>query len=520
MRVTNSMISNSAKIHIGSAKNKLLKYEEQYTSQQKIQRPSDDPTVAVRSLKLRTTYSQLNQYVEKNVKDAMNWMDTTETALENIGSLLTQMKGYLNQGNCDDLETDQRQSVLSTLKQYVDSIFEDEANTDYSGRYLFTGYRTDTSLLFSTATDKLEYKITEEFGYDSFRSVTSVTGGASYDSTITNGQQYVDAAATTTTAYRLQLAYDNCADSVSFTTENDANGNPVPIPAIDFKFTDADGKDITADIMEDTGGNTITPTVKLSTSGKEVRKVGDDEILYLYDTGEVLMGKNVYSRIQENQANISVDYCKKEFNKSDIRPEMYFKATCHDTVTNKTINYVEPSNQNIRYEVNYSQTVTVNTQARDAISTDIYRNIDYIAQTIEATDEVDKKIAECEKLISNTTDKTKLAALNSLKNTLEDEKKLRVSVMAEAFGMGLTMVDKVEEKLNVAIAELGAKYNRTQLTSDKLLDTRLDTEERLSDNEGVDLPDVYINLTQADNLYQASLSATSKILGNSLLDYI
>jgi hypothetical protein len=51
MRVTNSMISNSASAHITNAKNSLLKYSDQYTTQKKIQRPSDDPTVAVRSLK-------------------------------------------------------------------------------------------------------------------------------------------------------------------------------------------------------------------------------------------------------------------------------------------------------------------------------------------------------------------------------------------------------------------------------------------------------------------------------------
>ncbi len=82
------------------------------------------------------------------------------------------------------------------------------------------------------------------------------------------------------------------------------------------------------------------------------------------------------------------------------------------------------------------------------------------------------------------------------------------------------MVDDVQVKLNIAVADLGAKYNRTQLTYDKLLDSRLDTEDKLSENEGVSLPDVLINLTQSNNLYQASLSATSKILGNSLLSYI
>ena len=69
MRVTNSMISNSAQTHIGNAKSSLLKYEEQFTSEKKIQRPSDDPTVAVRSLKYRSTISQIKQYVEKNVDD-------------------------------------------------------------------------------------------------------------------------------------------------------------------------------------------------------------------------------------------------------------------------------------------------------------------------------------------------------------------------------------------------------------------------------------------------------------------
>ena len=238
------------------------------------------------------------------------------------------------------------------------------------------------------------------------------------------------------------------------------------------------------------------------------------------DTGEIIIGKNVYSEIQSKQANISIDYLKTYFDKSDIRPEMYFEATRYDTVEEVKIKYDEPDKQEISYEINYSQTMAVNVQARDAISTDIYRSVDYIQQTIQYVEEVETKIKECQKLINNTKDKAEVAKLESLKKTLEDERKLRVSVMAEAFGMGLTIVNEVEDKLNVALADIGARYKRTELTSDKLLDTRLDTEEKLSNNEGVDLPDVFIGLTQADNLYQASLSATSKILGNSLLNYI
>lgn len=211
MRVTNTMLSNSAKSHILNAKNKKLKYEEQYASQQKIQRPSDDPVVAVRSLKLRTTYAQIEQYTERNVKDAMEWMDMTEGAMTIAGKVLDSMKGLLDQGNCDDLEVDERNSVVQTLRKNVETIFQGEANQDYSGRYLFTGYRTDTSLLFPSVTTNLEYKITENFSYDSFRNVTSVIGGATYSEDITDGQEYIDNQAYTSTSYRLQLAYKDCA---------------------------------------------------------------------------------------------------------------------------------------------------------------------------------------------------------------------------------------------------------------------------------------------------------------------
>ena len=490
MRVTNTMISNSAQSHILNAKNKLLKYQEQYTSQQKIQRPSDDPTVAVRSLKLRTTYSQLSQFAEKNIKDAMSWMDTTESAMSNMATILTNMKGYLNQGACDDLETDDRNSVVATLKEYVKSIFHDEANTDYSGRYIFSGYRTDTSLLFPADTDTLQYKIKENFVLNDIDAVNSVIKG---NAGVALG---LEENATKKSMYRIQVAYDECKGNV-----------------FSFSLKDADGNDISL-------AGISTTVISSDALGTE-RNVGDKEIRFIADTGEILIGKDAYQAIKAaGPATISVGYEKDKFRQNDVRPEMYFEATCTDTVTGKTIDYTEPKNQEIKYEVNYSQTISVNTQARDAIDTDIYRNIDYIAQCVEYVNTVDESISETKKKIANTTDKTELENLNNNLTKLENEKKLRVSVMTEAFGLGLTMVDKTLDKLSVATAELGAKYKRAELTYDKLLDERLDTEDKLSENEGVELSDAVINLTQADNLYQASLSATAKILGNSLLNYI
>lgn len=509
MRVTNSMISNSARQHISTAKNKLLTAEEQYTTQKKIQRPSDDPTIASRSLKFRTTVAQLTQYVSKNVEDALDWMDTTEGAMTNVSSLLTEMKGVLNEGANGPLEADQRFSVLAQVRQAANAIFENEANSDYAGRYLFTGYRTDTSLLFPTNSDSLEYKITQKFAPSDIDLIRNVTTNIAYEDGATD-DDYAAMETKINECYRVQLAYDNCSKD-PITGETDAF-------TMKLQWGDAD------DEQRDVTFLAISQEEKyafdLETYNQE--NGTNYEAFYVYDAGEVVFSTDLYGEIQSKNAEITIDYSKTEFDKNDIRPEMYFPCTSYNTVSMKTIEYADPDGQEISYEVNTRQSISVNTQAKDAFSTDIYRVLDYIERTIQGVNDAENRIADAEKRIANTPadDTETLAALNKLKSSLEDEKELRVSVMNSAFGMGLTMVDTTAQVLDVAVADLGAKYNRTQLTYNKLLDNKVISEEQLSNNEEMDISDAIINLTQADNLYQASLSATAKILGNSLLNYI
>jgi flagellar hook-associated protein 3 FlgL len=42
----------------------------------------------------------------------------------------------------------------------------------------------------------------------------------------------------------------------------------------------------------------------------------------------------------------------------------------------------------------------------------------------------------------------------------------------------------------------------------------------MSTNEDADLADTIINLTSANNVYQASLNAASKVVKNTLMDFI
>ena len=72
MRVTSKMMNSNALNNINRNKTNLSMLANQYATQQKIQRPSEDPVVAVRSLKYRTSVAELEQYAKKNVPDAMS----------------------------------------------------------------------------------------------------------------------------------------------------------------------------------------------------------------------------------------------------------------------------------------------------------------------------------------------------------------------------------------------------------------------------------------------------------------
>lgn len=509
MRVTNSMISNRSQVHIANAKNKMLTAEEQYTTMKKIQRPSEDPTIASRSLKFRTTMAQLTQYVEKNVQDAMDWMDTTEGAMKKVSSTFTDMEGYFSQGANSYPESKERTAILTQLRQYATAIFEDNANADYAGRYMFTGYRTDTSLLFPNSSDTLEYEITEKFKSTDIDTIRNVESDIKYQDGMTQ-EEYAKLEAKVNTGYRIQLSYNNCSNQPI------TGGNNVFSMSLTYGNT-------TEEYSVDNGKvGVVSQNDAYAYDIDRYNQVNGTnyEALYIYDAGEIVLGKTLYSTIQEKEANFSIDYTKNKFEKSDIRPEMYFKCDRYDTVSMKKTYFADPSDQNINYEVNFSQTLTVNTQAKDAFDTEIYRCLDYIERVIGDVTDVENRIADVEKKIANTSDQDEIASLGTLKTSLENEQQLRVSIMNEAFGRGLTMVNKCEATLNVAVAELGAKYNRLQMTQDRLSDEKTDTEEKLSNNEDMDIADAVIGLTQADNLYQASLSATAKILGNSLLDYI
>lgn len=513
MRITNKMMTNNVLHNINNNKNLLSTLENQYSTGKKIQKPSDDPIVAVRALKLRTNLSELNQYVEKNIPDALSWMDTTESSLNVVNEILRQMNTYCNQGANDTLTAENRNSIVENLEQLKQHIYQ-EGNSNYAGRYVFSGYKTDTPLVFNEPTDEYTYQITEPLCGDDISAEFKIVNNVDinlfdkenpdvFDKTMPNQIQF----------YRMRLGYGNLEDGVSIQYTGDN--------------TDAEGYLIKTEVSVANGGIT-----QKQLTDPDAYQPGDDEVYFIAETGELIFGKNMYEKVRKSE-HIDVTYTKQKFETNELRPEHYFNCirTSEDgevlNFEKEDLNYnIEKKfgakeGQEIQYEVNFNQKLTINTQGDEAFTHDIGRAIDDIINAVSDVKETEEKMAEVDKMLEDTNlTPEQRKALEGIKEQLTSEFTLRTDIMQAAFAGGLSDTVEMQDMVNVAVSDLGGRYNRLLLTQSRLGDQQVDFEDLLSSNEDVDLVDTIIKYTSAETIYNSSLSAASKLVQSSLLDFL
>ena len=184
--------------------------------------------------------------------------------------------------------------------------------------------------------------------------------------------------------------------------------------------------------------------------------------------------------------------------------------------------YKNAGSQAFNYQINFGQVLTVNTEACNAISLDVARTIEDIENICNDIDVMEKNLASVQKRIDDCDegDTETLANLNELKSQIETELALQKTVLTNALSGAITTCHNTQDKLNIAIADHGSRYARLEMTETKLGQMKLDTEDAQVENEGADVGESMVLFTEADLLYQATLHATSQILGQSLLDFI
>lgn len=173
MRITNGMMMNTTKLNINNNKVSVDRLNTQMSTQKKITKPSDNPLIAIKSLRLSTTLSQINQYCNNNIKDAQSWMDVTETALTNMKDIFKDAYRLCVNGSTDTLTDEDRYTILTQLKALSGQLYS-EANADYANRTVFSGYKTNSTVAFTDAFEasQAKYEISEQLSASDIEAYT------------------------------------------------------------------------------------------------------------------------------------------------------------------------------------------------------------------------------------------------------------------------------------------------------------------------------------------------------------
>ncbi len=569
MRMTNKIMRNNSAYNINQ--NKILqdKLTNQMTTQSKITRPSDDPVVAIRALRLRSNVTAVTQYNEKNADDARQWLTLTADAMVTVDKVLNDLYNQATTSSSKYETADDLKILLTQMKQTA-AEFYSCANVDYAGRYVFSGYRTDLPVTFTAEDIKdmevhpVSFNIDESYGFADISKVTYTDYSEVEDRTNNNTdtETSYEQSVKNSTLYRFRISY-NDLDSLGTETK-DENGNTVSagrkltftmpdgtkVTATATKADgtvdkDADGKPVITTTAVDKDGNAVAaadvPEVKEFSNREEAYKAiadGFSGIAYVPASGELVFSKDFYetnfneAAFNKSSTGFQVNYDKSTWKNGDINPVHYFKCTETRNMaapdekpdlrkTAYNTQREEGRNQDIYYDVGYNQQIQVNTRADEVFTHDVQRDMDdfeYYHRQLEEIEKLqenlDKELKECAEGTPQYEDLTK---------RIEGAKKawtyIRDNIHTK-FENQITKCKKYMDEARVAMTDNATRGSRLELISTRLTNQQATFKELQQDNEGIDITEVAVELTSAGLTYNAALMATGKIMQTNLMNYI
>ncbi|MCR5303866.1 MAG: hypothetical protein K6E33_04825 [Lachnospiraceae bacterium] len=558
MRMTNRIMQNTSLYNMNNTKIIEDKYNTQMTTQSKISRPSDDPVVAIRALTLRTNVSQIVQYNEKNANDAESWLNITDKALYSVNDVIQSIYEQATKGASQYNSVQSIEAIITEMEALTDEYYA-TANSDYAGRFVFSGYRTDTPVTFPRGTDEMtdnEKKemaftgITESFRLDDIDTINVTDYDKLKDPSTLEKTVEKDIVAYED-YHRIRLAYDNV-------------DNTIP----EISYVKGDGTTGTLDVS-----STVYETEEEAM--KAAAASSDAKAFFCAETGELILSEagwdTLNTALSESTTDKTVPFMQVIYDKSsweagDLNPVHYFECTDGNKVTYNQSEYTVGEGTGatttnsaidaaaaaaggqkvtvtdgalstdyedgffndgtgarvIEYDVGYNQKIRVNTNASDVFDPSVARDMDDLRLAFENYKDISERVSELESRLDSISDQSSEDYKN-ISNALDAATKacdyLKDNIK-DLFERQIERYQIYQQDCNVASTENGTRMSRLEIIQTRLTTQQSTFKELADDNEGIDIGETAINLTSAQLTYTAALQATSKVIQTSLMDYI
>lgn len=141
-RAPDALLAQRLQSQISSGQAELLRIQDELVTGRTMQRPSDDPTAAMRAFLLRGLLAEGAQ-LANNLETSNRFLNATDARLGDVNSLLAEARGAAVAGAQSTLGDAERASLAETVRFTVDGLLN-AANAEFQGRRLFAGAHTDT----------------------------------------------------------------------------------------------------------------------------------------------------------------------------------------------------------------------------------------------------------------------------------------------------------------------------------------------------------------------------------------
>ena len=516
MRITNNMMINTLKRDLFNNMWGMAKWERQLSTGRKINLPSDDPAGLVRSLRLRTSITQGEQYIS-NIGDAINFMETTDSAFNNINQIMLRVRELTVKAANETNDQSAEQAVAAEIRE-LNGQLKMIANTTYGTKYIFGGRNVteapsqgdkwlgnDEDLELEIGTDvKIPINLkTKDFfiGTEPYQKDIQITD--------TNIIKQLN-------AQNLQGgSYD--IDTSVLTADTDAGLTPAD------HYVKQGGDSIFGGTSALDGTNTVenqNASIELTVAG-----INGNNVIYSYVAHEYNVD-GTYSRHTGEFTLDSTDGATAvEIETGGSDPLVLSLQAPADTST-LTVGDREVLNVTAAVDAGDSQ-VTINcggnaactfnfkAGALDNKTIDLkFFSEDDLGQSFDSTINLQVgTMGDADPAVTFTTKKGLFALMDELATDIEN-------MDTDAIQAKLGDIDDKLDDLLLRRSTIGAKVNRLELQQNRLESTQTSYAGLLGQVEDADIAEVIMNLKMQENVYKASLAAGARIIQPTLVDFL
>ena len=542
-RITSNILSSNYLRNMKRNMNNMQILQNQLASGKAINKASDNPYVASRSMQLNAEISYNKQY-DENIKDTSNWLDTTDTALSQMGNIFGRIETLLVNAGNGAYGDDERAAIRDEVKEKVNELSQ-ILNTSFDGSYIFGGTKTNSKPTI-VVNGVLEYADKDGNAIE-ITAYKDSAGNITSDKSSTQNT-LVGAISTltpdTTSDLNAELANSSTSADRKADIQNLLNGAnayyngvgvaPSPIPASQLT-SEKYVTNLGASSLTDAQKNALI-TERNNSTTSEARKE---------DITKILQGDQVYERI-------------------DPSTRLGTGVFTSDKYSNTQVILSATDIKNLKNELSNPST---STSRINNINSILYNNSDNGSGTLSLAN-----ISAYEQTLNDTT--ASVAAKNAAMNALNGASRFAYitqigSDLNVDISQGIsskynkTAIDIMEFKdkdgktinvsslLNDIVADLGANGNTSSLTTTHLSDiqavtanllqkrsevgtlqSRMDSAQQnnetqnynmtdiLSKTEDIDFAETTMNYSMMQTVYTAALQTSAKILPMTILTYL